>query len=113
MENNSPLLQLPQAVLQAAQWVALVLLPAFTTLWLALGPIWGLPAVQEVGATLTAIDAFLGTVLGVTAQSLAKAQSAASQATTQALLAELESVKSELAALKDNGGDADDGKKQA
>lgn len=107
MESTSPLLKLPAGVLQAAQWIALVLLPAFTTLWLALGPIWGLPAVQEVGATLTAIDAFLGTILGVTAQSLAKAKGVASQASAEALAEEVAALKAELEALKPTeGGEA-------
>lgn len=106
MEENetspaSPLLRLPPAVLQAAQWTALVLLPAFTTLWLALGPIWGLPRVQEIGATLTAIDAFLGTILGVTSQALARAQATASLASSQALAAELEAMRAELAAYRE------------
>ena len=105
MEENeaspaSPLLRLPPAVLQAAQWTALVLLPAFTTLWLALGPIWGLPRVQEIGATLTAIDAFLGTILGVTSQALARAQATASLASSQALTAELEAMRAELEAYR-------------
>ena len=96
--STSPLINLPPAVLQAAQWTALVLLPAFTTLWLALGPIWGLPRVQEIGATLTAIDAFLGTILGVTSSAIARAQATASLASSQALTAELEGMKAELAA---------------
>lgn len=108
MEENdttpsSPLLRLPPAVLQAAQWTALVLLPAFTTLWLALGPIWGLPRVQEIGATLTAIDAFLGTILGVTSSSLARAEATASLASSQALTAELEAMRAELAAYRGHG----------
>lgn len=94
---SSPLIKLPPAALQAAQWIALVLLPAFTTLWLALGPIWGLPRVQEIGATLTAIDAFLGTILGVTSSSLARAQATASLASSQALTAELDAMRAELA----------------
>ena len=104
MEENSstasPLLRLPPAVLQAAQWTALVLLPAFTTLWLALGPIWGLPRVQEIGATLTAIDAFLGTILGVTSAALARAQATASLASSQALTTEMEAMRAELAAYR-------------
>ena len=104
MEENSspasPLLRLPPAVLQAAQWTALVLLPAFTTLWLALGPIWGLPRVQEIGATLTAVDAFLGTILGVTSSALARAQATASLASSQALTAELEAMRAELEAYR-------------
>lgn len=82
VDNDAPLplLHLPGTLLQVAKWVALVFLPALTTLWLALGPIWGWPHVQEVGATLTALDAFLGAILGVTAQALAKAQAAEDEA---------------------------------
>lgn len=103
----SPLLRLPPAVLQAAQWTALVLLPAFTTLWLALGPIWGLPRVQEIGATLTAIDAFLGTILGVTSQALARAQATASLASSQMLTAELEAMRAEIAAYRGQAHEAE------
>lgn len=107
MEENSspssPLLRLPPGVLQAAQWTALVLLPAFTTLWLALGPIWGLPRVQEIGATLTAVDAFLGTILGVTSSTLARAEATASLASSQALTAELAAMRAELAAYRGQG----------
>ena len=101
--SSSPLLRLPPAVLQASQWTALVLLPAFTTLWLALGPIWGLPRVQEIGATLTAVDAFLGTILGVASSTLARAQATASLASSQALTSELEAMRSELAAYRGQG----------
>lgn len=101
--TSSPLLRLPHGVLQTLQWTALVLLPAFTTLWLALGPIWGLPRVQEIGATLTAIDAFLGTILGVTSSTLARAEATASLASSQALTAELEAMRAELAAYRGQG----------
>ena len=94
------ILKLPPAVQQSLQWVALVLLPALTTLWLALGPIWGLPRVQEVGATLTAIDAFLGTILGVSAQALAREQAAVAASHSEGVQAELEALRSELKTLK-------------
>ena len=97
--------KLPPAVLQALQWTALVLLPALTTLWLALGPIWGLPRVQEVGATLTAIDAFLGTILGVSAQALAREQAAVAAGYSEDMRAELEALREELTTLKNKGVD--------
>lgn len=97
--------KLPPAALQALQWTALVLLPATTTLWLALGPIWGLPRVQEVGATLTAIDAFLGTILGVSAQALAREQAAVAASHSEGLEAELAALREELTTLKKNNGD--------
>ena len=47
------------------KWVALILLPALGTLYFALASIWGLPYGQEVVGTITAIDAFLGALLGI------------------------------------------------
>lgn len=47
------------------KWVALFLLPALATLWLALGKIWNLPYTAEIGATISAVDLFLATVLGI------------------------------------------------
>lgn len=47
------------------KWVALVVLPALTTLWLALANIWGFPYAEAIGATMAAITAFLGALLGV------------------------------------------------
>lgn len=98
------ILKLPPTVQQSLQWVALVLLPALTTLWLALGPIWGLPRVQEIGATLTALDAFLGTILGVSAQALAREQAAVAASHSEGVQAELEALRSELKTMK--GDDA-------
>lgn len=45
--------------------VALYILPAIATLWLTLGKIWNLPYTAEIGATITAIDVFLGACLGI------------------------------------------------
>lgn len=45
--------------------IALYILPAIATLWLTLGKIWGLPYTSEIGATITAIDVFLGACLGI------------------------------------------------
>lgn len=47
------------------KWVAQILLPAFATLYFALSQIWGLPYSEEVVGTITAIDAFLGALLGI------------------------------------------------
>lgn len=49
------------------KWITLVALPATTTLWLALAGIWGFPYAEAIGATLTAVTAFMGTLLGVSA----------------------------------------------
>lgn len=47
------------------KWVAQILLPAFGTLYFALASIWGLPYAEQVVGTVTAIDAFLGALLGI------------------------------------------------
>ena len=47
------------------KWVAQYLLPAVGTLYFALSGIWGFPCGQQVVGTITALDAFLGVVLGV------------------------------------------------
>ena len=53
-------------------WIAATAIPAVTTLWLAIAGIWGLPFAVPIGATLAAIDLFLGTLLGITSAAYAK-----------------------------------------
>lgn len=48
-----------------AKWVAMYLLPAAGTLYFALAGIWGFPYGEEVVGTITAVDTFLGVVLGI------------------------------------------------
>lgn len=48
---------------------AQVILPALGTLYFALSAIWGLPYGEQVVGTITAIDAFLGACLHITAKS--------------------------------------------
>lgn len=47
------------------KWVALVVLPAVATLYFALSGIWGFPYGEQVVGTITAIDTFLGAILGI------------------------------------------------
>lgn len=46
--------------------IALVWLPALGTLYFALAGIWGLPYAEQIVGTITAIDTFLGAILGIT-----------------------------------------------
>ena len=55
-------------VYDALKWVAQYLLPALGTLYFALAQIWGLPYGEQVVGTITAIDAFLGIILGISTQ---------------------------------------------
>ena len=47
------------------KWIALVLLPACATLYGSLAPTWGWPFVDEIVYTITAVDCFLGCLLGI------------------------------------------------
>ena len=47
------------------KWIAQILLPAVGTLYFALASIWGLPYAEQIVGTITAIDAFLGALLGI------------------------------------------------
>lgn len=49
----------------ALKWIAQYLLPALGTLYFALASIWGLPYGEEIVGTITAIDTFLGVILGI------------------------------------------------
>lgn len=47
------------------KWVAQIVLPALGALYFALAQIWGLPFGEEIVGTITAIDCFLGAILGI------------------------------------------------
>lgn len=49
------------------KWIAQYLLPAAGTLYFALAGIWGLPFGEQVVGTITAVDTFLGVLLGLSA----------------------------------------------
>lgn len=52
-------------VYDVLKWIALYLLPALGTLYFALAGIWNFPYGEEVVGTITAVDTFLGVLLGI------------------------------------------------
>lgn len=54
------------------KWVAMYLLPALGTLYFALAGIWGLPYGEQIVGTITAIDTFLGVILGISSSKYKK-----------------------------------------
>lgn len=56
------------------KWIAMYLLPALGTLYFALSGIWGLPYGEQIVGTVTAIDTFLGVVLGISTSKLKKSE---------------------------------------
>ena len=57
------------------KWVAQYLLPALGTLYFAIAGIWGLPYGEQVVGTITAVDTFLGVILGVSSANYKKLRS--------------------------------------
>lgn len=59
------------------KWIQRLAIPAVATLYLALGSIWegviALPYPEQVAASLTAIDTFLGVILGISQANYNKA----------------------------------------
>lgn len=47
------------------KWIAQYLLPAIGTLYFALAGIWNFPYGEQVVGTITAVDTFLGVILGI------------------------------------------------
>lgn len=47
------------------KFIAQVVLPALGTLYFALAGIWGFPYGEQIVGTITAIDTFLGVLLGI------------------------------------------------
>ena len=47
------------------KYIAMIFLPALGTLYFALAGIWGFPYAEQVIGTITAIDTFLGVILGI------------------------------------------------
>lgn len=58
---------MPSKVYDILKWLAQILLPALGTLYFALAGIWGLPCAEQVVGTITALDTFLGIILGLSA----------------------------------------------
>lgn len=50
------------------KWIAQLFLPAAATLYFAIANIWGLPYGEEIVGTITAVDAFLGVILGISSK---------------------------------------------
>lgn len=58
-------MKMSNKVYDILKWIAMYLLPAIGTLYFALAGIWGLPCGEQVVGTVTAVDTFLGVILGI------------------------------------------------
>jgi hypothetical protein len=59
------IMKLNNKVYDVLKWIALIVLPAIGTLYFTLSGIWGLPYGEQIVGTITAIDTFLGAILGI------------------------------------------------
>lgn len=58
-------MKMSNKVYDVLKWIAMYFLPAIGTLYFALAGIWGLPYGEQIVGTVTALDTFLGVVLGI------------------------------------------------
>ena len=54
------------------KYIAQIVLPALGTLYFALAGIWGFPFGEQIVGTITAIDTFLGVILGISSMNYKK-----------------------------------------
>lgn len=64
---------LSNKVYDVLKYIALVVLPGLGTLYFALAGIWGFPYGEQIVGTITAVDTFLGVLLGVSTSKYNKA----------------------------------------
>ena len=50
------------------KYVVTIVLPALTTLWLTIASIWHIPYGEPIGATMAAINVFLGALIGISSK---------------------------------------------
>lgn len=62
-------MELSNKTYDVLKWIAMIALPALGTLYFALAGIWGLPCGEQVVGTITALDTFLGALLGISSAS--------------------------------------------
>lgn len=58
-------MKLNNKVYDILKWIAQYFLPALGTLYFALAGIWGFPYGEQVVGTITAVDTFIGVILGL------------------------------------------------
>lgn len=72
-------MKMTNKVYDVLKWIAQYFLPAIGTLYFALAGIWGLPYGEQIVGTITAVDTFLGVLLGISSAQYNKASLAMSK----------------------------------
>lgn len=63
---------MPNKAYDVLKYVAQVVLPGAGTLYFALAGIWGFPYGEQIVGTITAVDTFLGLLLGISSSKFYK-----------------------------------------
>ena len=58
-------MKMNNTVYDILKWIALIVLPAVATLYGALASTWGWPYAEQTVYSITAVDTFLGALLGI------------------------------------------------
>ena len=58
-------MRMTNKVYDVLKWIAQIALPAVGTLYFALAGIWGFPYAEQIVGTITAVDTFIGVMLGI------------------------------------------------
>lgn len=58
-------MKLDNGTYDVLKWIAQILLPAIATLYFTLATIWNFPYPEEILGTISAVDVFLGVLLGI------------------------------------------------
>ena len=58
------------------KFIAQIVLPALGTFYFAIASIWGLPYAEQIVGTITAVDALLGALLGISTMQYKKENNA-------------------------------------
>lgn len=66
-------MKMTNKVYDVLKWIAMVVIPAIGTLYFALAGIWGWPYGEQIVGTLTAVDTFMGVILGISSVQYNKA----------------------------------------
>jgi len=66
-------MKLSNKLYDALKFIAQIALPALGTLYFTLAPLWNLPYPEVIPKTILAVDAFLGTLLGISTYKYNKA----------------------------------------
>ena len=58
-------MKLPNKIYDALKWIVCIVIPAATTLYVALAAIWGFPYADLIAKTSAAVCTFLGAIIGI------------------------------------------------